>query len=229
MAKNYYVILGVGANATQDQIKSAYRSKAKEWHPDHSGAGCEPFLDVREAYEVLGDAERRQAYDDQVAREQRRAQQAAWDSRAEPLRSRRCPVEPLVPSRPPGRGAAESPFSSLFSELLGHWRGPDPAYGSGARQPAQEIHLEVSLTHAEALHGGRLRLWIPVQIPCPACRGQGGTTFFGCLHCHGRGTVVDDYPVDIRFPGGLVDGAEAQAQLGRTDLSVVLHFRVYGW
>jgi curved DNA-binding protein CbpA len=74
MAKDYYLILGIGADATEDEIKSAYRREAKRHHPDCSGEDCEPFLALQEAYEVLGDPERRRAYDRELARERRQGQ-----------------------------------------------------------------------------------------------------------------------------------------------------------
>ena len=67
LAKNHYAILGVGRDATPDQIKAAYRRKAQELHPDHSGTDGKPFLGIQDAYEVLSNLTRRRAYDDRQA------------------------------------------------------------------------------------------------------------------------------------------------------------------
>jgi molecular chaperone DnaJ len=72
LAKNYYTILGVGCDATPDEIKAAYRRKALELHPDHSGTDGKPFLGIQEAYEVLSNLTRRRAYDDRQAAGQSR-------------------------------------------------------------------------------------------------------------------------------------------------------------
>lgn len=66
MLKNYYQILGVERRASQEEIKNAFRSRAKEYHPDATGADpdkTELFKEINEAYEVLGDPEKRRRYD----------------------------------------------------------------------------------------------------------------------------------------------------------------------
>jgi molecular chaperone DnaJ len=236
MAKDYYVVLGVDPDATLDQIKSAYRRKAKKWHPDHSEAGSGPFLVIKEAYDVLCDAGRRRAHDEELALDRKRAQQAAGVVRPEPLRRRRCPVEPLVPTqRTSGVHDvfSDSPFHSLIDELLGRpWSDADAPTRPAAWRGREDIHVQVSLNREQALRGGRIRFWIPAQALCPACRGRGGTGFFQCPHCDGRGTVIDERPVDVAFPGGLVDGVEGRVAVSRPgmdDLSLVLHFRVDEW
>jgi molecular chaperone DnaJ len=233
MAKDYYVVLGIGSDATQDEIRSAYRRQAKKHHPDCSGEGTEAFLAIGQAYEVLGDPALRRAYDDELAREQQRAKRAVRGVGPEPLRRRRPPVEPLVPTQGTGRpGEAFSgfPFPSLIEEFFGHpWRDPDTPTRSRPRREPEDIHLRVSLTREQALHGGRIRFWVPAQTVCPSCRGRGGSGFFECLHCYGSGRVIDERPVDVTFPGGLADGVEGRVTVSRpgmVDLSLVLHFGV---
>jgi molecular chaperone DnaJ len=233
MAKNYYLILGIASDATQDEIKSAYREKAKRWHPDRSGEGSEPFLAIREAYEVLCDPGRRQAYDQERARRERGNQPTAGEVRFEPLRRAHPPVEPLVPNQAvctPRDTFVASPFSSFLEEVFGcPWGDLDPPPDLGIGRRPEEIHLEVPLTREQARQGGRIRVWIPVRLWCPACQGRGGAGVFMCPHCLGSGTVVDEGPADITFPSGVVDGFEARASLtrpGMRDLVLTLHFRI---
>jgi len=90
--KNYYCILGVDCDASQAKIKDAYRERVKNVHPDHSGESSERFLDVKEAYDVLRDPEKRRCYDRSIG--QREGMRA--DPGSEPsIRRGRPPVEPL--------------------------------------------------------------------------------------------------------------------------------------
>ena len=91
MAKNYYTILGILPTATPEDIRGAYRKRAKELHPDHYGKNSSPFLEVQEAYGVLSDPKHRRKYD----REQQYQDILADRFRAESLRPDRSRVEPL--------------------------------------------------------------------------------------------------------------------------------------
>jgi molecular chaperone DnaJ len=233
MTKNYYLVLGIAADATQDEIKSAYREKAKRWHPDRSGEGSEPFLAIREAYEVLCDPAQRRAYDAERSRQETQAQPAPREVRPQPLRRARPPVEPLVPGPRASRARdtiMASPLEPLLAELFGRSPGGfETTPGTAAGRRTQELHFDVSLTHEEARRGGHLRVWLPVQATCPACEGWGRSGTFACPYCAGSGVVADEHPVYIALPPGLLDGSEGNVTLarsGRRTLTLVLHFRV---
>jgi molecular chaperone DnaJ len=231
--KNYYLILGLPFGATPEEIKSAYRQKAKELHPDYYGDDCAPFRDIQEAYECLSDPQQRQAYDDLMARQQR--SMTAWrEMRAEPLRTRRCPVEPLVPTEPrgsSGRGSRERFYSSSSDPALGQMWGHFDVPGWARAEQAQRLHIEVPLTAHQARHGGSVRLVLPVEVTCPVCRGWGDIGFYTCRQCSGAGVIASEQSLAISFRGGISDGASAEVSLdewGRPREHLVLHFRVRG-
>jgi hypothetical protein len=216
VAADYYAILGVQPDATVGEIKAAYRAKAKALHPDHNPGDSEPFRAVQEAYETLCDAARRRAYDARCAR-------------PVPVRraTRRPPAEPLSPRQPTFRPARTQPglrTRSLLEEILEAWREWDSGPG--------EFQAEVNLTPYQARHGGRIRVWIPVEQRCPSCQGSGVLGFFACPWCSGLGYVAREAPVDIAYPGGIGDGYMASLSLDELGLgtgTLTLHFRVSPW
>jgi molecular chaperone DnaJ len=226
MDEDYYCVLGVDADASPEEIKSAYRKQAKRLHPDHAGGETGPFRAVQEAYEVLCDPARRESYDAARARARRVGRQG----RAvvpEPLRQRPSPVEPLVPTRvAPGYRASGGPALLLEEMLQALW---GEVGWSAGRAAAQTIPVRVTLTAEQACHGGRVRIWLPVQIACPACGGRGGMGFLECLECYGSGVVADETPVDIAFPAGVADGCVGRVPLvtqGRRPVELAVRFRV---
>ena len=233
MTENYYTILGVDSNANPDQIKSAYRKKAKKLHPDHYGQNSEPFRAVQEAYDVLSDPERRRAYDARLARD-RRVQNAPPAMRAESLRPRRRPAEPLIPTEEDIylRGVVDRPFQAFRSplvEILHHIWNSFEGLTWLPSQGVKSLAVEISLTPDQALRGGRARIVISVQTECPACWGVGSTGFFPCWRCSGTGTVTQEYPLIVTFPPGISDGDTATLPLDRLgiyDVDLAVHFRV---
>lgn len=230
MARDYYLILGIGADATPDQIKAAYRQRAKSVHPDHAGGSSEPFQDVQQAYEVLSDPARRKVYDDQLAGE-RRSRRRARQPEPEPL----IPTGPRAPYRPAQDAFREPGASPLFQALFDSlWDEPDPwTLPRSGRD--QDLHVEVDLTWEQARRGGHIQVWLPVQTPCPACyeRGESGL-FLGwglsaCPHCRGSGVLEKAVPLSLSFSAGVPDGATARLPLdplGIHHTSLVVHIRV---
>ncbi len=234
-AKNYYGILDVASDASQEEIKSAYRKKAKRYHPDHYGQERDraPFLDVQEAYEVLSDPAQRADYD--KTREKPGARPTPWRQR-QPDFAPRGPVTP-EPWRPnPARGghyAPSDPFAlfDVFDQIWGSGRSQQ----SSSRRTASDVHVDVSLTPAQARRGGNLHLLIPVSVPCPVCQRaeghplgsvQGG---YRCQACNGTGSVTQEQPVSVPFPAGIRDDMTLFASLepiGLADARLALHFNV---
>jgi len=230
VSKDYYEILGVDEDATREEIRSAYRRRAKECHPDCAEVGSEPFRTVHEAYQVLSDPTRRRSYD----REQgggafsvpvRRA------TRAEAGRPRRPPVEPLTPDRRTYSAQPSffndffaSPLDSVLDELWG-------GFGAGSRIPAppRELEMEVHLTPTQASEGGTFRAQVAARAVCPTCYGEGWEGPYRCRQCDGTGATVVERPLAVAYPPGIADGDIGRMPLGGIGLpgsELVAHFRV---
>lgn len=111
---NYYETLGVPGDASNDEIRSAYRRLARRYHPDASGiASAGKFREVHEAYETLGQSSRRRAYDLSLRPQSRPVHVTVIRSGAS-FRN----AEPLVPSRNEFPPASFSHFDQIFDEIL---------------------------------------------------------------------------------------------------------------
>ncbi|MBU1567025.1 MAG: DnaJ domain-containing protein, partial [Proteobacteria bacterium] len=119
MSQNYYVILGVPSNATQSDIKAAYRKLAKELHPDYYGEEHAPFQILQEAYSVLSDPESRKTYDNSL---QHNAQKQQYQHAAPARRYSADTVEPLSPSGHQGFQHYWSGFDSMYEQFSGSFR-----------------------------------------------------------------------------------------------------------
>lgn len=222
MSVNYYRVLGIATWASADEIRAAFRRRSKELHPDVSGLGSTPFVQLQEAYAVLSDPDRRREYD-RVNRP------------PEALRPKRRPASgPMVapPPIPPtaagmdAHGQVPSPFDQLFEEL---WRGVVTFTPPEAAQRTGNFTAEVVVSPDEARRGGRVRVRVPAQRVCSVCGGHGGIGGFACRRCGGRGGFPSERWTDVEYPAGLRDRYRVRIPLRRFGLAnhfLTVEFRV---
>lgn len=212
MAKSYFAILGISPNATGNEIRSAYRRLAKEYHPDHYAGDSAAFRDIQEAYAVLGDHRSRNRYVQRISKE---APKKASRPTAAPG------PEPLIPEQRPVDLGEVSPvrsFQSLtpsFDEIFDWlWNNfSDISEPKSAR--VQDLTLEVVLTHGQARRGGTARIMVPARAYCPTCRGHGGVGPHVCARCAGEGQISGEIPVAVSFPPGITNDHAVMIPLDR--------------
>lgn len=180
MAKrDYYDVLGVARGASADEIKKAYRSKAKELHPDRNADNPNAeaqFKEVNEAYDALKDPDKKAAYD--------RFGHAAFEGG--------------MGQRPggggfPGGGNGDfaSAFSDVFEDLFGDFMGG----GRGGRQRASrgsDLRYNLRISLEEAFAGVQKTIKVPGSVTCSSCKGtgaEGGVEPVTCPTCTGMGKV----------------------------------------
>lgn len=194
MVKDYYIVLGVSRGSDLKKIKDAYRTIVKRYHPDLSqdAESTQHFLEVREAYETLGDEAKRKRYDEELARE---------DSE---LRIRRVPE--IVRERKSRFENIESVFSrtdEFFSGFL-------PGFFDVEKRRAREkdLYFEAILTPREAAEGGLFPVTVPVLEVCPRCKTSGMWENFFCPVCRGYGRVQGEREFSLSIPPGMRHGTE---------------------
>ncbi len=178
MAKrDYYEVLGVDKNATEDQIKKAYRTIAIKYHPDRNPGNKEAeekFKEAAEAYDVLHDPQKRQQYD-----------QFGFNA----------PGGGFNPFE--GGSMNMDDIFSMFGDIFGGRAGFGGFGGSGSRgrqvHRGSDLRLKVKLSYNEIAHGVTKKFKVRKDITCSHCHGTGaeaGSTSEQCPTCHGSGVIT---------------------------------------
>ena len=228
--RDYYDTLGVPKNASEDEIKKAYRKHAMKHHPDRNQGDAskvaeEKFKESKEAYEMLSDAQKRAAYDQYG----------------------HAGVDPNMRGGGPGAegfgGFAEA-FGDIFGDMFGQQRG---RAGGGGRQVYRggDLSYAMEITLEEAAKGKDAQIRIPswegcetckgtgakpgtsvkpcatsagqgqvqmrqaffsVQQTCPTCRGAGKTIADPCGSCQGQGKIKKQKTLEVKIPAGIDGG-----------------------
>src|SRR5947207_11957007 len=179
MAKTPYDTLGVPKNASQDEIKKAYRKLARQYHPDRNAgdeSAEERFKEVQQAYDVLSDAEKRKAYD-------------------------RFGTQNGRPGASGGPTVDLGDFDlgdlgDLFGGLFGGRGGRGAAGGRAQRQPLRgnDVEALVHLAFEDSLRGAEAKVPVELMTACRECGGTGaqpGTAPVICPECNGRGVKAE--------------------------------------
>jgi molecular chaperone DnaJ len=212
MAKSYFAILGITSQATADEIRSAYRRLAKEFHPDHYAGDSDTFRQIQEAYTVLGDDRSRHEYERKILKASPRAA-GGLTRYPEP--------EPLIPEDNPYDMGNISPVRSFQSftpslDEIFDWLWKN--YSSVAQPKShrvQNLTIEVTLTPGQSRRGGSARIMVPARAVCPTCGGHGGIGFYECVRCAGEGDISGEVPVSVAFPPGLAKDHAVMIPLDR--------------
>jgi DnaJ-class molecular chaperone len=251
--RDYYKDLGVARTASEDEIKKAFRKLARKFHPDvnpNDKTAEKRFKEINEAYQVLGDKEKRKRYDELGADWERGAPE-------EEVFRRYARQNPYAGPQPPPGNGGESGFSDFFERFFGGLGGGrargfsfnDEELGAGPRTRggrAPDLQAQVELPLQAAIKGSEQRLTFTADDTCPECGGTGIVTQsekrasknirmgVQCPRCNGVGILRVRRTLDVTVPGGLTDGAKIRlkGQGGRGasperngDMLLTVHFK----
>jgi molecular chaperone DnaJ len=173
VASSLYEVLGVPKNASQDEIKKAYRKLVREVHPDRNPGNEERFKEVQGAYDVLSDPEKRKQYDRFGSANGR-----------------------------PGAGGGAGPGGTTFDfsdfdlgDIFGGLfnRGGRPQQQAQRGQRGNDVEVEVRVSFEDALRGVQTTVPVQLELACHTCHGTGaapGTAPTVCPQCDGTGVVA---------------------------------------
>jgi len=225
--RDYYEVLGVAKNASDDELKKAYRKLAMKYHPDRNpgdAAAEEKFKEAKEAYEMLSDPEKRAAYD--------RFGHAGVD-----------------PNAGGGAGGGFGNFSDAFGDIFGDIFGAAGGRGGGGGRSnvyrGSDLRYSMEITLEQAASGFTTEIKVPswetcdtcdgsgakpgtkaetcktcsgqgqvrmqqgffsIQQTCPTCRGTGKTIPNPCTACDGVGRTRKQKTLEVKIPAGIDDG-----------------------
>ncbi|HYE71354.1 MAG TPA: molecular chaperone DnaJ [Aquabacterium sp.] len=175
--RDYYEVLGVPKNASEEEIKKAYRKLAMKFHPDRNQGDAAKeaeakFKEAKEAYEMLSDAEKRAAYDQYG----------------------HAGVDPNMRggAGPEGFGGFAEAFGDIFGDIFGQQRAGGGARGGRQVYRGNDLSYAMEVSLEEAAAGKEAQIRIPTWDQCDTCHGSGarpGTQAKACGTCHGAGVV----------------------------------------
>jgi curved DNA-binding protein len=214
--RDYYETLGVPRNASEADIKKAFRKLAREYHPDvakNKKQAESKFKEINEAYEVLGDPAKRKRYDQLGAN-----WQAGADFRPPPgwesfMRGRS--ATGAGPSGTYEFHFGGTGFSDFFEQIFGGMggrRGAGFGRASGfaeqdfGSERGQDIEGDIMVTLEEATRGSVRSVSVQHTVPCPQCGGTGQRNRRLCTACSGAGQVARAETYQVKIPAGVTEG-----------------------
>ncbi len=203
--KDYYNILGVKRDATEREIKQAYRRLARKYHPDvnPSDKSAEAkFKEINAAYEVLSDKEKRQKYD-------RFGDQWQYANQFAEAGAQQAPFRDFSQGGAQSFRFEEGDLSSLFGDVF-------QGFGAGASsrrarpRSGRDISYPVEVTLEEAFNGTKRLLSLEKEEPCPTCGGTGRIQNALCSVCRGTGVAARRRQLEVKIPPGVKDGSQVR-------------------
>ena len=206
--KDYYELLGIRKDATEKDIKQAYRRLARRYHPDVNPGDKTAeakFKEINAAYEVLSDKEKRAKYDKYGDKWQYADQFEKAGGQPQSQYYEYSPGEETSFRYGEDIGGMDNIFEELF-------RGGRSRTSFRRAQPrrGQDLETPVEVTLEEAYSGTSRTISLQVEEPCPTCKGTGRIQNVACSSCRGAGSVANIKRLEVKIPAGVTTGSRVR-------------------
>ena len=214
--KDYYKILGVPKTADDKAIKTAYRRLARKHHPDVAKGkeSAARFQEIAEAYEVLGDAEKRKRYDT-LGPDWQRYAEAGAGARGRRSRAQRSGSSAAARASRTSSGRSSETWAAAGAvprrlpraSTSGTW-----AISARASAPDKggDVEAAIELSLEEAFRGVSRTISLELDEPCPTCGGSGHVNRKPCPQCHGGGWSKGRRNLEVKIPAGVDTGSRVR-------------------
>ena len=205
--KDYYALLGVKRDASEQEIKQAYRKLARQYHPDVNPGDKSAeakFKEINEAHEVLSNKENRQKYD-------KYGDQWQYAEQIEKARQQQASFRGFADAGgATGFHFESEDMGSLFDDLL-FGGGRARTYTRRSRpMRGRSLEAPVAVTLEEAFSGTTRTISLQSEEPCPACKGSGLIQNVPCATCQGAGMVPRLKRLEVKIPAGVRTGSRVR-------------------
>lgn len=193
--KNYYSILGVTPDSTYAEIKTAYRTLARKYHPDINPQGAQMFKDISEAYETLSDEKKRLQYDTingffKSAKTKTTSEKASDEYQ-----------KTSYHSEPKSDAKQKKDFSKKINDIFDRNKKTHPKRG-------EDINEEISISLKDALKGCERTVNVLHSSECPHCKGRKFINGALCSVCDGTGEKSELRKINVKIPKNIKNGAK---------------------
>ncbi|MFH1454518.1 MAG: J domain-containing protein [Armatimonadota bacterium] len=213
--KDYYKILGVDKNASEKDIKMAYRKLARKYHPDvnpNDKSAESKFKEINEAYEVLSDKEKRGKYDTLGSNWNKYYTDYGGQQGGSPgggFRSVHFDLNDLFGG---AQGSAQGgDFSDFFNVFFGQGsesRDFDWFQTKTRHTKARDLNYILEIDLEDSFNGAAKRVKLQKEEPCTYCGGRGRTGRSYCQHCGGSGVTAKPVNIEVKIPKGVRSGSK---------------------
>lgn len=236
MEKNYYEILGVDVDATEAEIKSAYRKLARKWHPDVAGNSediIHKFKEINEAYEILSDKEKRKRYDairgilhnvknnasseeqktkkEEKTEEKKQEQETTKEKEDTTYRYKKESKQETNKNEKTQAKKQKNTFQEAWETFMKKTTGnpkPKQTKYSEKKINGSDITSDITITMSEALQGTTRTVNILHTEPCPKCHGRKFANGSICQNCNGSGEVSVHKKLSVKIPANIKQGSK---------------------